>query len=90
MDSGEEHRSLRISQIEIKQDENRFKYLVYTENTSKNNQGGLSHRKVKPKQVTYYPNNTVTRTLPYGQRRRHLGETLCTVSFMVCLGMLHY
>ena len=54
--SGEEHRSLRISQLEIKQDEKGSECLVYTENTSKNNQGGLSHRKIKPKQVTYYPN----------------------------------
>ena len=48
--SGEEHRSLRISQFEIQHDENGSECLVYTENTSKNNQGGLSHRKVKPKQ----------------------------------------
>ena len=31
--------------------------LVYTENTSKNNQGGLAHRKIKPKRVTCYPNH---------------------------------
>ena len=54
--SGEEHRSLCISQLEIKQDEKGSKCLVYTESTSKNNQGGLSHRKTKPNQVTYYPN----------------------------------
>ena len=54
--SGEEHRSLPISQCEIKWDEKGSECLVYTEDTSKVNQGGLSHRIIKPKQVTYYPN----------------------------------
>jgi hypothetical protein len=36
--SGEEHRSLRTSHFEIKQDKNGSECLVYTENTSKNNQ----------------------------------------------------
>ena len=31
---------------------------MYTENYSKNNQGGLQHRKVQPKCVTYYGNES--------------------------------
>lgn len=54
--SGEEHRSLQLSQFELVSPPNEDAYLVYTENYSKNNQGGLQHRKVKPKSVTCYAN----------------------------------
>ena len=44
--SGQEHRSLKLSQFELQIDEDGSSFLLYTENTSKNNQGGLSHRKL--------------------------------------------
>lgn len=54
--SGEEHRSLQMSQFElIVSKDGGAAHLVYTENYSKNNQG-LQHRKVRPKCVTYYAN----------------------------------
>ena len=44
--SGDEHRSLTFSQIEIVTPINgEPSYLIYTENVSENNSGGLSHRK---------------------------------------------
>ena len=46
--SGEEHRRLQLSQFELISPANDDAYLVYTKNYSKNNQGGLQHRKVKP------------------------------------------
>ena len=52
--SGQEHRSLKRSQFELQTDEDGSSFLLYTENTSKNYQGGLSHRKVKPKSVACY------------------------------------
>ncbi len=55
--SGEEHRSLQITQLElICPPRGGPARLVYTENYSKNNQGGLLHRKIKPKEVTCYEN----------------------------------
>ena len=56
--SGQEHRSLKLSQFELQTDEDGSSFLLYTENTSNNNQGGLSHRKVKPKSVTCYENKS--------------------------------
>ena len=56
--SGQEHRNLQLSQFEIQSDKEGSECLIYTENVSKNNQGGLSHRKVKPKTVTCYSNKT--------------------------------
>ena len=53
--SGQEHRDLRFSQIKLKEIDGK-KCLIYTENTSKNNAGGLKHRKVTPKTVTHYEN----------------------------------
>ena len=46
--NGEKHRSLRLSQFELIQpkDGSTTGSLIYTENYSKNNQGGLLHRKV--------------------------------------------
>lgn len=51
--SGEEHRSLQLSQIELISHPDGSAHLIYTENFSKNIQ---LHRKVKPKQVTCYAN----------------------------------
>ena len=49
--SGEEHRSLQLSQLELVCPKDGRSHLIYTENYSKNNQGGLLHCKVKPKGV---------------------------------------
>ena len=54
--SGQEHRDLRLSQVELQTSEDGSPCLVYSENTSKNNQGGLAHLKIKPKRVTCYSN----------------------------------
>ena len=54
--SGQEHRSLQVTQIELVVPPNVAPYVIYTENYSKNNAGGLSHRKVKPKQVVHHAN----------------------------------
>ena len=54
--SGEEHRSLQLSQFQLVCPTDGSPHLIYTENYSKNNQGGLQHRKVKPKFVTCYAN----------------------------------
>ena len=57
--SGEEHHSLQLSQFElIVPKDGGSARLVYTENYSKNNQGGLQHRKIQPKCVTYYANDS--------------------------------
>ena len=45
--SGQEHRSLKLSQFELQTDEDGSSFLLCTEIT-KNNQGGLSHRKLNP------------------------------------------
>ena len=52
--SGQEHRSLKIDQIELVECEH--SYIIYTENVSKNHSGGLGHRKVQQKSVTHYAN----------------------------------
>ena len=52
--SGQEHRSLQITQIDLMQPTDGESYLVYVENFSKNNAGRLSHRKVQPKQVEHH------------------------------------
>ena len=49
--SGEEHRSLQLSQLELVCPKDGRSHLIYTENYSNNNQGGLLHCKVKPKGV---------------------------------------
>ena len=54
--SGEEHRSLQLSQFQLLSSPDGLAQLTYTENYSKNNQGGLLHRKIKPKEVTCYAN----------------------------------
>ena len=56
--SGGEHRELRFknSQIQLVEKPGKKAYLVYTEDASKNNQGGLKARKTKQKQVTHHQN----------------------------------
>jgi hypothetical protein len=51
--SGQEHRNLMPSMFEIKENE---QYLVYSEAGSKNNQGGINHRKVTNKTVKIFAN----------------------------------
>ena len=56
--AGSEHRNLRYtnSQISVQEDSTGLKYLCYTEDVSKNRQGGLKHRKIAPKCVRAYEN----------------------------------
>ena len=55
---GEEHRRLRHSpgQIKLYELPAGLSYLVYTEDVSKTNQGGLLHRDHTAKKVTHYEN----------------------------------
>ncbi|MCG8622357.1 MAG: DUF3504 domain-containing protein, partial [Proteobacteria bacterium] len=55
--SGEEHRSLQVSQFTLTSSPSGVLQLEYTENYSKNNAGGLAHRKVKPKHVVHHAND---------------------------------
>ena len=52
---GQEHRSLTFDQLELFEPDDGPAYLLYTENASKNNTGGLAQRKVQPKQVPMHP-----------------------------------
>ena len=55
--SGQEHRSLQVTQFQLVEPVDGTRpYLVYSENCSKNNTGGLSDRKVKPKRVMHHAN----------------------------------
>ena len=56
--SGSEHRQLRSDPCQIKLVERpgHRSYLEYTEDVSKNRQGGLKGRKIKPKVVHHYDN----------------------------------
>ena len=56
--SGQEHRALRFSpsQIELIERLGERSFLRYTENVSKNHQGGLKGRKSKRKVVTHHEN----------------------------------
>ena len=55
--SGQEHRDLQFNQIElIEPPDNSPPYLVYTENISKNNTGGMAQRKLQPKHVMHHSN----------------------------------
>jgi integrase len=55
---GGEHRQLRYrsSQLQVVEHADATPYLVYTENVSKTNQGGLLHRKKLPKKVVHHAN----------------------------------
>ena len=53
--SGQEHHSLQFSQIKL-DETGGTKRLLYSENVSKNNPGGLKHRKNEPKIVTHHEN----------------------------------
>ena len=59
--SGKEHRSLRPGQIELVEVPGKTAFLRYTEDVSKNNAGGLKHRKVQPKSVVHYVNSDPSR-----------------------------
>ena len=56
--SGEEHRRLRYnpSQINVVNEEGKAPYIVYNEDISKTNQGGLKSRKLVPKRVIHHSN----------------------------------
>ena len=56
--AGKEHRNLCFvdSQLSLHTDIEGKKFLRYIEDTSKNRQGGLKHRKITPKQVDAYEN----------------------------------
>ena len=56
--SGQEHQSLTFEQIELFEPDDGPAYLVYTENISKNNTGGLAQHKVQPKQVVNHSNTS--------------------------------
>ena len=52
--SGQEHRSLTLDQLELFEPDDGPAYLLYTENASKNNTGGLAQCKVQPKHVVHH------------------------------------
>lgn len=55
--SGQEHRDLQYSQIRLVEPPTASTpHLVYTENISKNNSGGIAKRKQEPKVVTHHAN----------------------------------
>ena len=56
--SGQEYWNLQLNQFELVEPKDDIAYLVYHENCSKNNSGGLADQKVKPKQVIHHANET--------------------------------
>ena len=56
--SGKEHRSLRPDMLVLKEPTDSKPYIVYSECGSKNNPGGMKHRKVTNKVVKIYLNDT--------------------------------
>ena len=58
--SGSEHRRLRYTpaQIQLIEKPHSHPYLIYQENISKTNQGGLHSRTKQPKKVNHYASTT--------------------------------
>ena len=59
--AGNEHRNLRhspTSQLQLRRDSCGRRFLAYTEDVSKTQQGGLNHRKIAPKEVHAYENTS--------------------------------
>ena len=56
--SGKEHRDLQFDQIRIEATPSGKRCIKYTENASKNNPGGLKHRKIEPKTVVHFENSS--------------------------------
>ncbi len=54
--SGQEYRSLCPGQIKVVEVPGESPHLVYRKDVSKNNQGGLKHRRIQPKSVVHYAN----------------------------------
>ena len=75
--SGEEHRRLRFetSQVVVVRKPGERAYLQYTEDSSKNNQGGLKDRKCKTKQVVHHENTDNPARCPVRVLERY--NTLC-------------
>ena len=53
---GREHRKLSLRNFAFDQDTDGNKYILYTERTTKSNQGGIKHRKVEKHSARAYAN----------------------------------
>jgi hypothetical protein len=73
--AGKEHRNLRLgqySQISLHTAESGPEYLIYTEDTSKTNQGGLTHRKIARKVTQAYANALQPERCPVQLYRKYI------------------